>query len=101
MISAEEAGDFIIRCIRAERGEQKDCPPLTGQSPLLGRDAVLTSLELVRLLLLLEDWCAEKGASFNWTSDAAMSGNRSAWRTVESLARHLALAQKDGRKDER
>jgi hypothetical protein len=82
----EEAAAFIIRAIGEE---QPDKPPPGVQSPLLGPGAVLTSLELVRLLLLLEDWCAERGMVFDWTSDSAMSANSGGYRSVESLARHL------------
>jgi hypothetical protein len=89
----EEAAAFIIQII----GEEQPDKPLPGiKSPLLGPGAILTSLELVHLLLLLEDWCAERGITFDWTSDSAMSASRGSYRSVESLARHLdGLARRE------
>ncbi|MDR2573213.1 MAG: hypothetical protein LBC94_02515 [Desulfovibrio sp.] len=81
-----EAAAFILQAISAEK---KDCPPLGLQSPLFGPGAALTSLELVHLLLQVEDWCAERGMVFDWTSDSAMSANSGRYRSVESLARHI------------
>jgi hypothetical protein len=58
---------------------------------LLGCDAVLNSRELVELLLALEEFADEKlGVKFDWTSDSAMSEARSAFRTLGSLAAHVA-----------
>ena len=56
------------------------------ETSLIGDDHVLDSLGLVELCLRLEDAAAEEGFDFDWTSDAAMSRNRSMFLTVATLA---------------
>jgi hypothetical protein len=80
---------FLLEEIAAITGKQ---PPLVaGDAHLLGCDAVLNSRELVELLLALEEFAEEKlGVKFDWTSDSALSEARSVFRTLGSLAAHVA-----------
>ncbi len=60
------------------------------ETPLIGRDSVVKSGELVTLLLALEDFAEDQlGKQFDWRSDSAFSEMRSAFRTVGSLARQV------------
>ena len=77
---------------------------LTGQTPgsvtpatvLVGSGRVVDSADLVMLLLSAEDYARENlGATFDWTSDSAMSEARSVLRTVGTLAKHLSGLPKD------
>lgn len=68
-------------------------PPgdLTENTRLIGCDAALNSRELVELLLALEEFAEQRlGINFDWTSDSAMSEARSVYRTLGSLAEHVA-----------
>jgi len=59
---------------------------VTAETVLIGDHKVLDSLGLVELCLRLEDEANNLGVDFDWTSDTAMSGNRSMFRSIASLA---------------
>jgi len=64
---------------------------LSESTPLIGGKTVLNSRGLVELLVALEEFSEEKlHVHFDWTSDSAMSANRSVYRTVGSLADHIS-----------
>jgi hypothetical protein len=64
---------------------------LSETTPLIGAGTVLNSRGLVELLVALEEFSEEKlQVHFDWTSDSAMSTNRSVYRTVASLADYIA-----------
>lgn len=64
---------------------------LSEATPLIGAGTVLNSRGLVELLVALEEFSEEKlHVHFDWTSDSAMSTSRSVYRTVASLADHIA-----------
>lgn len=64
---------------------------LSEATPLIGGGTVLNSHGLVELLVALEEFAEEKlHVRFDWTSDSAMSETRSVYRTVGSLADHIA-----------
>ncbi|MDR1855758.1 MAG: hypothetical protein LBR22_01145 [Desulfovibrio sp.] len=86
-ITYEEVCGFLLDAVRDGRA---DPDSITLASPLIGQGAVLSSLELVHLLLEAEDFCGDRGVTFDWASDSAMSARRSPYRTVESLARYIA-----------
>jgi hypothetical protein len=68
---------------------------LTPDTPLLGSGSPLKSRELVELLLAVEEFAEDRmGVRFDWTSDKAMSEAHSLFRTVGSLADHLAGLQR-------
>ncbi len=69
---------------------------ITPETVLVGQGRVVDSADLVMLLLSAEEFARERlDATFDWTSDAAMSEARSVLRTVGSLARHLSELQPD------
>ena len=77
---------------------------LTGSVPeainadtvLVGSGRVVDSADLVMLLLAAEDYARDNlGATFDWTSDSAMSEARSVLRNVGALAKHLSELPKD------
>lgn len=55
-------------------------------TPLIGGDSLLDSMQLVELCLDLEDKSSKYGFEFDWTSDVAMSKSRSMFRNAGSLA---------------
>lgn len=62
---------------------------------LVGAGRVVDSADLVMLLLAAEDFARDRlGATFDWTSDSAMSAARSVLRNVGSLADHLVRLPK-------
>lgn len=64
---------------------------LSESTPLLGGKTALNSRGLVELLVALEEFSEDKlHVQFDWTSDSAMSANRSVYRTVGSLADHIS-----------
>ena len=64
---------------------------LSESTALIGGKTVLNSRGLVELLVALEEFSEEKlHVQFDWTSDSAMSASRSVYRTVGSLADHIA-----------
>ncbi len=63
-----------------------DVTVLTANTPLLGSNRVLDSMNLIELCLELEDAAVKLGFVFDWTSSNAMSKSSSMFRTIESLA---------------
>jgi acyl carrier protein len=59
---------------------------VSDETQLIGDLSVLDSMKLVELCLQLEDFAAEAGFRFDWTSESAMSRSRSMFRTAGSLA---------------
>ena len=69
---------------------------ITADTVLVGSGRVVDSADLVMLLLAAEDYARDNlGATFDWTSDSAMSEARSVLRNVGSLAKHLSELPKD------
>jgi hypothetical protein len=62
---------------------------LSADTPLLGSNRVLDSMNLIELCLELEDAAATLGFAFDWTSSNAMSKSSSMFRTIESLAKEF------------
>lgn len=61
------------------------------ETRLIGSQGVLQSRELVELLVALEEYLEDNhGVRFDWTSDSAMSAAVGAYRSVRSLAAHIA-----------
>ena len=59
---------------------------VAGDTSLIGDSRVLDSLGLVELCLRLEDEATDLGFEFDWTSESAMSRNKSMFRRVFALA---------------
>jgi acyl carrier protein len=59
---------------------------VAGDTSLIGDSRVLDSLGLVELCLRLEDEATDLGFEFDWTSESAMSRNKSMFRAVSASA---------------
>jgi acyl carrier protein len=70
---------------------------VTDDMPLIGGDGILDSMKLVELCLSLEDWAADIGFEFDWTSEATMSRSRSMFRSAGSLASEF-ISQMEAKK---
>lgn len=93
------AYDDAERFLRDEIAAITATPPdsITGETVLVGTGRVVDSADLVMLLLSVEEFAgARLGATFDWTSDSAMSEARSVLRNVGTLARHLTDLQTTG-----
>lgn len=55
------------------------------ETALIGEHGAMDSMSLVELCLRLEDRAVVLGFEFDWTSETAMSQDRSMFRTVGSL----------------
>jgi hypothetical protein len=85
----ESVVHFILQEVSAIAGVSVN--NLSESTPLIGGKTVLNSRGLVELLVALEEFSEETlHVQFDWTSDSAMSANRSVYRTVGSLADHIA-----------
>jgi acyl carrier protein len=84
MESVADAMALVKRAIQMilPNGDQE----LSPDTPLIGSDRALDSMNLVELCLMLEDASIELGFDFDWTSSEAMSKSQSMFRTVSSLA---------------
>jgi acyl carrier protein len=82
-----------VRQAVAEFGEL-EFDQVDDSTPLIGPGSPVKSRTLVEILLSLEEFAEEElGAEFDWTSDSAMSQNRSMFRSVQALAEHLHALQ--------
>lgn len=85
----ESVVDFLAQEVRSIKGAA--AANVSENTPLIGAGTALTSRDLVELLVALEEFCEERlHVHFDWTSDSAMSESRSVFRTVGSLADHIA-----------
>ncbi len=85
----------VIDCV-VEFGEVS-LETVTAETMLIGSRAAVKSRALVEILLAGEDLAEEKlDAEFDWTSDAALSQRLSIFRTVGTLADHLASLTDNG-----
>ena len=90
------AYDDVERFIRDEIASMTSMAPesITSETVLVGNGRVVDSADLVMLLLSVEDFARDRlGATFDWTSDSAMSEARSVLRNVGTLARHVTDLQ--------
>lgn len=93
------AYDDVERFIRDELAAMTAMPldSVTGETVLVGKGRVVDSADLVMLMLSVEDFARDRlGATFDWTSDSAMSEARSVLRNVGTLARHVTDLQSAG-----
>lgn len=61
---------------------------------LIGEHGVMDSMSLVELCLRLEDKASVLGFEFDWTSETAMSQDRSMFRTIGSLQEEFNRQQR-------
>jgi len=82
----------IENFIRKQLSELANIPldEVTGGTELIGESRAIKSRTLVELMLVLEEFAEDElGVEFDWTSDSAMSENRSIFRTVHTLSQHI------------
>lgn len=90
MTSIEPYIEKIISIIEEVVGDKPDIR-ITADSSLVGENAIISSRELVEVLLAIEEYAEDElGVEFDWASDTAMSQRRSMFRTPASLAEYLA-----------
>jgi acyl carrier protein len=89
MAEYKEIEEFVRNEVAALTGKPLDS--ITPDTVLIGTNRVVDSADLVMLLIAVEEFAQDKlGATFDWTSDSAMSAARSVLRSVGSLWRHLS-----------
>ena len=89
MAEYKEIEEFVRNEVAALTG--KDFDSVTPDTVLIGSGRVVDSADLVMLLIAVEEFAQDKlGATFDWTSDSAMSAARSVLRTVGTLSKHLS-----------
>ena len=59
---------------------------LEENSPLVGGNSLIDSMNLVQICIALEDKSLEDGFEFDWTSEKAMSSQNSVFKTPKTLA---------------
>ena len=86
--------EFIRNEVSAITGQPIDS--IMSSTVLVGSGRVVDSADLVMLLITVEEFAKDKlGATFDWTSDSAMSEARSVLRTVGSLSKHVSELARD------
>lgn len=89
MAEYSEIEEFVRNEVAALTGQPAES--VTDATVLVGTGRVVDSADLVMLLIAAEEFARDKlGATFDWTSDSAMSEARSVLRNVGSLSRHLS-----------
>ena len=89
MADYNEIEEYVRNEVAALTGKPLD--EITPDTVLIGTNRVVDSADLVMLLISVEEFAQDKlGATFDWTSDSAMSAARSVLRSVGSLSRHLS-----------
>lgn len=93
-VSYEEVERFLRDEVGALTGQPAEM--VTADTVLVGQARVVDSADLVMLLLAAEEFARDRiGATFDWTSDSAMSEARSVLRSVGTLASHLSQLEPD------
>ncbi len=94
MSDYQKVEEFLRNEVAAITGQPVDA--ITGSTVLVGNGRVVDSADLVMLLIAVEEFAKDSlGATFDWTSDSAMSEARSVLRSVGSLSKHLSELSRD------
>lgn len=94
MSNYNKTEEFVRNEVAAITG--KPFEEINDSTVLVGSGRVVDSADLVMLLIAAEDFARENlGATFDWTSDSAMSEARSVLRSVGSLSKHLSELSRD------
>ena len=75
-----------ILAILKEKDDYDENIIVDNDSPLIGGNSLIDSMDLVTLCIVLEDKALELDFEFDWTSDSALSKSKSIFRTAGSLA---------------
>lgn len=93
---------LVLDCLHDVLDEMQALPaaPLTAETRLLGREAVLDSLGLVRLILEVEERLAEAhDLNVTLADERAMSQARSPFRSVATLVDYIVELSSEGGPD--
>lgn len=94
MADYDQIENFVRDEVAALTGQPVES--VTSSTVLVGNGRVVDSADLVMLLIAAEDYARDNlGATFDWTSDSAMSEARSVLRNVGTLATHLSQLSPD------
>ena len=94
MAEYKEIEEFVRNEVAALTG--KPAESVNDATVLVGTGRVVDSADLVMLLIAVEEFARDNlGATFDWTSDSAMSEARSVLRNVGTLTKHLSELPKD------
>ena len=94
MADYSEIEEFVRNEVAALTGQPAES--VTSSTVLVGTGRVVDSADLVMLLIASEEFARDNlGATFDWTSDSAMSEARSVLRNVGSLSKHLSELPRD------
>lgn len=94
MADYRQVEEFVRNEVAAIIGQPAES--VTDATVLVGTGRVVDSADLVMLLISAEEFARDSlGATFDWTSDSAMSEARSVLRTVGSLSKHLSELSPD------
>ena len=78
-MSSKELINIIKNIIEEEMSLEEN-------SPLVGGNSLIDSMNLVQICIALEDKSLEDGFEFDWTSEKAMSSQNSVFKTPKTLA---------------
>ena len=78
-MSSKELINIIKNIIEEEMSLEEN-------SPLIGGNSLIDSMNLVQICIALEDKSLEDGFEFDWTSEKAMSSQNSVFKTPKTLA---------------
>jgi len=85
-----------IKSLLVELGDLSEAE-INEETALIGPGATIKSRVIVEILLALEEYAEDElDAEFDWTSDSAISIERSVFRAVGPLAKHLSEIQGTG-----
>ena len=98
MIDRKTALDVVSVCLRESMAESGNTADVNEDTVIVGKDAVLDSVEVVALIVNIEQKLElDHDVSVTLASDKAMSQRSSPFRTVGVLADHvIATLQEEG-----
>jgi acyl carrier protein len=88
----DELVALILEMLREmEEGDNLALGDLTAETPLMGKNAVLDSIGLVKLIVAVEQGIEDRyQATISLTDEKAFSQKKSPFRSVDSLADYAA-----------
>ena len=98
MIDRKTALDVVSVCLRESMAESGNTSDVSEDTVIVGKDAVLDSVEVVALIVNIEQKLEiDHDVSVTLASDKAMSQRSSPFRTVGVLADHvIATLEEEG-----
>jgi acyl carrier protein len=97
MIDRNTALDVVSVCLRESMAESGNTADVTEDTVIVGKDAVLDSVEVVALIVNIEQKLEiDHDVSVTLASDKAMSQRSSPFRTVGVLADHVIATLQEG-----